>query len=394
MLDECELIAEGDFDADGDVDLDDFTALAEAVAGPNVPPDPSDPACVDVCLDAFDTEPDGDLDLWDFAAFQRASTEPRLPAPEMVVVHAGEFEMGDPFGEGWYDEFPVHSVTLGTYTIDKYEVTNAHYAAALNWACAQGDLIHVSDGIVYQAGGTEYPYCTTYPTDETVRIQWSGNGFSVLPGKNNHPAVVNWYGAVAYCNWRSALEGKPLCYDLSTWTCDFGTLGYRLPTEAEWEKAAAWDPVQQRHFRFSEHTDGRGADCLDGQRANYSVSGDPFDLPPWPTTTPVGFYNGELHFKTAFDWPGSAESYQTQEAKSYYGCSDLSGYEQEWCNDRYDETYYSYSPEVNPQGPSSGTLRIVRGGLWGTSPDDCRSACRLWNGPAGWAGFRCALGTP
>jgi len=52
------------------------------------------------------------------------------------------------------------------------------------------------------------------------------------------------------------MEGKPFCYDLSTWTCNFGLAGFRLPTEAEWEKAAGWDSTQLRHFRFAEHTDG------------------------------------------------------------------------------------------------------------------------------------------
>ena len=210
-------------------------------------------------------------------------------------------------------------------------------------------------------------------------------------------AMVTWYGAAAYCNWRSAMAGKPLCYDLSSWTCDFGVAGYRLPTEAEWEKAAGWDPLLPYHFRFGEHTDGCGYNCLDGQRANYRSSGDPYEVSPSPYTTPVGFYNGELHYKADFGWPGSQTSYQTQNAQSYYGCYDMSGNVWEWCYDWYLGTYYSSSPPSNPTGPGSSMYRVMRGGVWYHDPNLCRSADRFWTSPdarSNGYGFRCAVGTP
>ena len=205
---------------------------------------------------------------------------------------------------------------------------------------------------------------------------------------------MTWYGSVAYCNWRSAMEGKPLCYDLSTWTCNFAVAGYRLPTEAEWEKAAGWDPVQERHFRFGEHTDGCGYNCLDGNRANYLPSGDPFECGDYPFTTPVGFYNGDLHDEADFGWPCGATSYQTQNAKSYYGCYDMSGNVWEWCHDWYLDTYYSSSPGSNPTGPASGTLRVLRGATYLHNDYSPRSAYR--NGRphdfrATLPGFRLAL---
>ena len=309
------------------------------------------------------------------------------PGGEMLLVSGGSFEMGDPWSEGGSDELPVHTVYLSPYYIDKYEVTNDHYAAALNWAYAQGGLITVTGGVVYQAGsGTSYPYCNTYSASSYSRIHWDGGTFTVTAGKEDHPVLeLSWYGAVAYCNWRSAMEDKPLCYDLSTWTCDFGVAGYRLPTEAEWEKAAGWDPVQSRHFRFGEHTDGCGYDCLDGQRANYNVSGDPFESGDYPRTTPVGYYDGSNH-----------AGYQTQNAQSYYGAYDMSGNVYEWCHDWYLNTYYSSSPGSNSTGPGSGTYRVLRGGVWYVNPYICRSADRSWYAPDSrdnFIGFRCALGT-
>ncbi len=306
--------------------------------------------------------------------------------PGMVSVPGGLFDMGDTFGEGTSDELPVHAVYLSPYYIDKYEVTNEQYAAALNWAYAQGGLITVTTGVVYQHGsGNNPPYCDTNSADAESRIHWDGGTFSVTLGKEDHPMLeVSWYGSVAFCNWRSAMEGKPLCYDLSTWTCDFGVAGYRLPTEAEWEKAAGWDPTQQRHFRFGEHTDGCGYDCLDDQRANCWSSGDPFETGAFPWPTPVGYYDGTNH-----------GGYQTQIAQSYYGCFDMSGNAWEWCHDRYSSTYYSSSPGSNPTGAATVSSFVLRGGGWNKLPNSSRSANRDSHSPGGrefYNGFRCAAG--
>jgi Notch-like protein len=306
--------------------------------------------------------------------------------PCMVCVPGGSFDMGDTFGEGTSDELPVHSVYLSPYYIDKYEVTNEQYAAALNWAYAQGGLITVTSGVVYKYGsGNNTPYCDTNSADAASRIHWDGGTFSVTLGKEDHPVLeVSWYGSVAFSNWRSAMEGKPLCYDLSTWTCNFGVAGYRLPTEAEWEKAAGWDPAQQRHFRFGEHTDGCGYNCLDGQRANYWSSDDPYETGAYPWPTPVGYYDGTNH-----------GGYQTQIAQSYYGCYDMSGNGWEWCHDRYSNTYYSSSPGSNPTGPATGSSLVLRGGGWNKFPNLSRSAARDAHSPGGrefYMGFRCAAG--
>jgi len=384
------LPARGDFDANGTVDPADYAELPACLTGPEVEREAQ--------CEIFDFDFDVDVDQADFAGFQRAFG---TSMPEgMVYVPAGESEMGDPWSEGGDNERPVHTVSLSSYYMDRYEVTNRQYADALNWAYAQGGLITVINNAVYQYdSGAAYAYCDTTASSTYSRITWDGSIFGVVSGKEDHPMVrVSWYGAVAFCNWRSAMEDRPLCYDLSTWTCDFSVAGYRLPTEAEWEKGSGWDAAQERHFRFGEHTDGCGRNCLDGHRASFYSSGSPYSFgEDPPQTTPVGFYNGALHYRLDFGWPGSQTSYQTQDAESYYGCYDMSGNVSEWCNDWYDAGHYDSSTYSNPEGPAGGTERVLRGGGWYSVPSDCRSAYREGRLP-GYRyysyGFRCALGTP
>jgi sulfatase modifying factor 1 len=306
------------------------------------------------------------------------------PPPGMVLVEGGAFAMGDWFHEGLLNERPVHTVFLSPFYIDAHEVTNQKYAAALNWAQAQGHLTMTAGRVFLTGGAANQPLCDTTAATAYSRITWNGNTFGVVAGEEHRPMVqVSWYGAAAFCNWRSGMEAREPCFDLSDWTCDFSKNGYRLPTEAEWEKAAAWDPIQQRHFRFGEHTDGCGINCLNGARANYANSGDPFDLVPLPRSTPVGYFNGN-----------SYGDFQTQHAKSFYGCYDMSGNVWEWCYDWYSSTYYSNSPDTDPTGPASGTLRVQRGGSWNNEPVGCRTAMRNYHAPADRYpndGFRCAV---
>jgi formylglycine-generating enzyme required for sulfatase activity len=268
----------------------------------------------------------------------------------MVPVAAGEFQMGDPWGEGGPDELPVHTVYVSSFMIDKYEVTNALYCQFLN---AGGNDDHWDSGQQILRQGAVAPYT-----------------YSPAPTREDHPVVyVNWEDAMAFCDWRSEAEGLAA-----------GT--YRLPTEAEREKAASWNPVTSHHYRFGEQTDGSGPDDLDGHRANYSDSGDPFE----PRTTPVGYYDGTLY-----------GTYQTEDAYSYYGCYDMSGNVWEWCYDWYDDEYYSSSPGADPTGPPSGSYRVLRGGSWDYDANCCRAAVRGANSPAARYvnfGFRCAAGAP
>lgn len=342
-------------------------------------------------------------------AVDEGSETPDVP-PGMVLIPAGEFQMGDPWNDVFGVEHPVHAAFVSAACIDMYEVTNQQYVDALNWAYAQGGLIAVIGGVVYQAGtGTTYPYCDSQSSSSNSRITWNGTLFGVVGGQENHPIVqVSWFGAVAYCNWRSAMEGKPLCYDLSAWECNFGVLGYRLPTEAEWEKAARGGASAHR-FPWPD------AATIEHARANYRSAWaygapvQPYDVTPtpdyhpcwssgvYPCTSPVGFFSGALQYKADWNWPGLVESYQTAAGANSYGLHDMAGNVMEWCNDWYDPLYYFISPYDNPSGPTSGVCRVLRGGSWDFGASDCRVASRTFC-VAGVGnrscGFRCALGTP
>ena len=345
-----------------------------------------------------DLDRDCDTDLPDYALFQRGSgdyalfnsgfTGPSAPSG-MAMIPAGEFLMGDSFSEGISEERPVHAVYIDTFYIDSCEVTNQQYADALNWGLGQGNLITVTGGVVYKYNsGTSCTYCSTTsaPTGnphygEWARITWNGTTFGVTTGKENHPMVMmTWHGSAAYANWRSAMQGRPPCYDLSTWTCNFGS-GYRLPTEAEWEKAARGGKAGRR-FPWSD------TDTIEHARANYySTTSYAYDTSPtrgfhptfntgvYPYTSPVGYF-----------------------AANGYGLYDMAGNVWEWCNDWYSGTYYSTTPypHVNPHGPTSGSYRVLRGGGWRASgPWDCRCVCRYAGEPGYYrfndGGFRLAL---
>jgi formylglycine-generating enzyme required for sulfatase activity len=322
----------------------------------------------------------------------------------MVLIPVGEFQMGNSFtGEGNSDELPRHAVHVDAFFMDTYEVTNQQYCDALNWAKSQGNLISVISGVVYKYNsGTSYPYCDTTTSSSYSRII-NGTTFGVTAGKANHPMVqVSWYGSVAYANWRSGMQGKPLCYDLSTWTCNFGS-GYRLPTEAEWEKAGRGGTPGHR-FPWSDQDTIQHARCNYYSSSSYSYDTSPtrdyhpcWGVSPYPYTSPMGFFDGSLRYKVDFNWPGSPTSYQTANGANSYGLHDMAGNVWEWCNDWYSSTYYDSSPYNNPHGPTSGTGRVVRGGSWAHSADFCRVAYRYNFSPGiryHYVGLRLALDSP
>ncbi|MBW7991409.1 MAG: SUMF1/EgtB/PvdO family nonheme iron enzyme [Planctomycetes bacterium] len=280
-------------------------------------------------------------------------------AEGMVLIPAGEFDMGDHFNVGDSDEKPVHSVSIGSFYIGATEVTTQEYCDYLNNVYSQG-VIEVRTGAVYAVGGS-YIYCKTTdaPTSWSghySRITFSNNTFSVLSGKQDHPIqMVGWYGVAAYCNWLSARDGYQSCYDTSTWECDFYKNGYRLPTEAEWEYAA------RGGLQYFKYPWGNNITALE---ANYIWN---LGIPS-PATISVGYYQ-----------------------PNDYGLYGMIGNVWEFCHDWYNSSYYSSSPGSNPQGPISGSSRVIRGGGYGSTEFSCRLANREWynpNHPAPDVGFR------
>ncbi len=246
--------------------------------------------------------------------------------PELVDVTAGSFTMGGTDGDD--DEQPVRNITLThDFKISKFEITNAEYCELLNWALGKGKVKGMLlSSFEYSDDAVDYETILQIPEESDLQIEFDDFNkiFTVIAGQEDYPITgVTWYGAAIYTNWLGILKSDTPLYN-SSWSCDvYSQIGYRLPTEAEWEFAA-----------------------LGGNSPNnYTYSGS-------NTVEDVAWYIANA---TGAQTVGGKTA---NELNTY----DMSGNLAEWCNDNYGA--YDESQTTDPEGPVSGTRNVVRGGSW------------------------------
>ena len=262
---------------------------------------------------------------------------------EMVLIPAGEFQMGsDDSAE--HNEKPVHTVYVDAFYIDKYEVTNAQFKVFIN-ANPQWQKDNIPD---------------KYHNGNYLK-QWNGNDYP--SGHGNYPVVfVNWYSAMAYAQWA----------------------GKRLPTEAEWEKAARGGLDGKTYPWGNSAPDGTQCNFEDGTLANLNIDGR--------IVTDDNVNDGHAFTAPVGSYPANG-----------YGLHNMAGNVHEWCLDEWDAAFYRRSPHRNPVAGGwvgdgfakvqTYNARVLRGGSWGNTAWFLRVANRsrsLVTISDSTNGFRCA----
>jgi formylglycine-generating enzyme required for sulfatase activity len=242
-----------------------------------------------------------------------------------VLVPAGRFLMGTTTG-GYPDdgEGPVHAVQLSAFRVDRVAVSNDRWAAFVDATGHQ--TIAERDGWSFVFAGLlpdDFP-----PTQGVAAAPWwrkvAGADWchpdgpqSDLDGRGGHPVVhVSWFDAVAFCDWSDT----------------------RLPTEAEWERAARGG-LEQMHFPWGDEREPGGDHRMNVFQGRFP--GDDTGADGWVGTCPVD----------AFEPNG-------------LGLYNPTGNVWEWCRDWFDTGFYGHSPAVDPKGPGRGTHRVMRGGSY------------------------------
>ena len=228
------------------------------------------------------------------------------------------------------------------FQITSGEARTVDYARFLNAAEAADEIVVAAGKVIHAATGDICSLTTAAEADAYITYNDQaavGERFGAAADKEEHPMIfVSWFGAAAYCNWKSGEEGLNAVYNpASGWTADMSAAGYRLPTEAEWYKAAGWDPETAVYFAY-----GNSSSEIAPDEANYLGSSD-----------------------TAGDAAVGTVPYASYPAFSPYELYDTSGNVWEWCQDVY--------------SPENGTdnVKAARGGSWGNVPEDVKTTSRI-----------------
>jgi formylglycine-generating enzyme required for sulfatase activity len=265
---------------------------------------------------------------------------------DMVAVKGGCFEMGSNDGDN--DEKPVHRVCVGDFSLSKTEVTRGQWAkfVAESGYSTEAERNISFEGCYVDNGSGNWGY--------QAGTSWRNTNFS--QGDNEPVVCVSWHDAAKFANWLSRKDGRAECYDEGNWQLRSGCAGYSLPSEAEWEYAARCGAKGYRYAWGNENPSGRrggnvGDESLKRKYANFTIFAGYDD--GYVYTAPVGSFDPNC-----------------------YGLYDMTGNVWEWVNDWKNDLYYANSPSSDPQGPSTGSNRVLRGGSWGIDPQNCRAANR------------------